>query len=73
VLKVLGRGAIVLTSSAAILAGWLMAGLSYLWLVLLLFLALMKRITRLIWRRGRSERTAGMRNIKVPPERQFAV
>jgi len=58
VMKVLGRGAIALTSSAAILAGWLMAGASYLWLALLLFLAVTKRITRLIWRTGRRDRTA---------------
>jgi hypothetical protein len=73
VLKVLGRGAIALTSSAAILAGWLMAGLSYLWLALLLFLAVTKRITRLIWRRGGRDRTAHTRNIKVVPKREFAV
>lgn len=73
VLKVLGRGAIALTSSAAILAGWLMAGVSYLWLVLLLFLAVTKRITRLIWRRGSRDRTAHKRTIKVSPKREFAV
>jgi len=60
VLKVLGRGAIALTSGAAILAGWLMAGVSYLWLVLLFCLAIVRGITRLLWPR-RSRRTWAMR------------
>ena len=48
VFKVIGRGALVLTFSAAILAGWLMAGVGYAWLALLVVLTLVKGAVRLV-------------------------
>lgn len=48
ILKVLGRGAVVLTSSVLVLASWIMGSVVYLWLALLLALALLKRVMRLI-------------------------
>lgn len=47
VLKVLGRSAVVLTSGALALAGWVAAAVGYAWLVLLLVLGLLKRTLRL--------------------------
>ncbi|MCC2097430.1 MAG: hypothetical protein KDJ29_11100 [Hyphomicrobiales bacterium] len=59
VLKVLGRGAIVLTSGALVLAGWVMGALSWLWLLLLLLLGVVKRTARaVLWSRRQVMRMA---------------
>ena len=47
VLKVLGRGALALTTGALVLAGWAMAGVGYVWLALLLVLAALRRAGRI--------------------------
>ena len=46
VLKTLGRGAIVLTAGALTLAGWVAAGIGWLWLAIVLTLAIVKRGVR---------------------------
>lgn len=46
VLKLLGRGALALTAGVFVLAGWVFAGVGYVWLALLLVLALLKRAMR---------------------------
>ncbi|MGE3245952.1 MAG: hypothetical protein AB7J19_06435 [Beijerinckiaceae bacterium] len=53
VLKVLGRGAIVLTSGALILAGWVFSAVTWLWLALLVMLALARRFARIVAWGGR--------------------
>ncbi len=69
VLKVLGRGAIALASGAAILAGWVMAGVGYAWAALLIAVALARRLARLTWWSGRmSWRLAGaLRAVRYRP------
>ncbi|GGC61877.1 hypothetical protein [Chelatococcus reniformis] len=50
VLRVLGRGAIVLASGVLALAGWVAAAAAYVWLALLLLVAITRRVARLaLW------------------------
>lgn len=71
VLKVLGRGAIVVTSSMMMLAGWVMAAIGYLWLALLVLLALLKRTVRLM-SFGRRTRTANRQHVGHKPNPRIA-
>ena len=43
VLKILGRGALVLTTAGLTLFGWIAAGVGYAWLVLTIVIALTRR------------------------------
>ncbi len=59
VLKTLGRGAIALGAGVVALAGWTMAGVGYVWLAILVALALVKRVARLVfWGGGHAARFA---------------
>ncbi len=62
VLKVLGRSAITLGSGAAILAGWVMAGVGYAWAALLIMLAVVRRLARVTWWSGRMS-LRGLRSV----------
>ncbi len=64
VLKVLGRGAIALTSGAALLAGWVMAGVGYVWLALMFTLALVRRAAKITLWSGRNFTRLALRTIR---------
>ena len=75
VLKVLGRGAIALTSGVVIFAGWVMAATGYAWLALLLVLALVKRAARMALWSGRKTAQAigGAVRLAAAPREPVAV
>jgi hypothetical protein len=51
VLKVLGRGALVLVGSLMSLAGWMLTGIVWLWATLLGVVALTRGLARWVWPR----------------------
>ena len=51
VLKVLGRGALVLVGSLMTLAGWMLTGIVWLWATLHGVVALTRGLTRWVWPR----------------------
>ena len=58
VLKLLGRGALALGAGVFALGGWVIAGVSYVWLALLLVLALLRRAARTLRFFGRLANSA---------------
>ena len=70
VLKTLGRGAFVVASGFAAITGWAMAGVGYVWLALLLGLALVRRAARIAWWGGKHA-LRGARAV-APPRRLFS-
>jgi len=53
ILKVLGRGALVLGSATLLLGSWVAAGVGYLWLVAIIVVTFVKWSVRALWRTTR--------------------
>ena len=49
VLRILGRGAIALTTGALTIGGWMMAGAGYAWIAFLLAAAISRRVLHVCW------------------------